>query len=256
VADPVAAFYEHLAGDYHLIFADWRASVVRQGEQLDRLIRARLGPPPLTVLDCTCGIGMQAIGLALRSYLVHASDLSPAAVERGRREAAGFGVAISWGVADLRTLAQQVEGTFDVVLSCDNALPHLLTDEDLRLAAGAMRAKLRPGGLLLVSIRDYDRLVEERPPATTPGLLDGPDGRRVYFQLWDWRADGRRYTLHLFILKEVEGRWETTHAATEYRALLRDELSAILGDAGFADPRWHAPEESGYLQPIVTALRR
>jgi glycine/sarcosine N-methyltransferase len=252
--ESVSGFYDQLAGDYHLIFADWRAAVDRQGEQLDRLIRARLGPPPLTVLDCTCGIGTQAIGLARRGYHVHATDLSPAAVDRARREATAFGVAVTWGVADVRRLDRQVAGAFDVVLSCDNSLPHLLTDEDLGLAARAMRSKLRPGGLLVVSIRDYDQLVEERPRATTPGLLDGPDGRRVYFQLWEWNSDGTRYRLHLFILKETAGQWQTTHAATEYRALRRDELSAALRDAGFTDPRWHPPAESGYYQPIVTAL--
>ncbi len=255
MADTVADFYDQLAGDYHLIFADWRAAVDRQGEQLDRLIRERLGSPPLAVLDCSCGIGTQAIGLARRGYRVHATDLSPAAVDRARREATTFGVAVTWGVADIRQLDRQVSGTFDVVLSCDNSLPHLLTDEDLRLAARAMRSKLRPGGLFLSSIRDYDRLVEERPRATTPSLLDGPDGRRVYFQLWEWSPEGTRYRLHLFILKETAGRWRTTHAATEYRALRRDELGNALRDAGFTDLRWHPPEESGYYQPIVTARR-
>ena len=147
-------FYERLAPDYHLIFADWQASVRRQGTALDALIRARLGPPPLSVLDCSCGIGTQAIGLALCGYTVHATDLSPAAVARAEREAAALGAAVTWGVADLRTLDRQVAGTFNVVLSCDNSLPHLLSDDDLSLAARGMWAKLRPGGLLLASIRD------------------------------------------------------------------------------------------------------
>ena len=254
-ADAVADFYNQLAGDYHLIFAGWRAAVDRQGEQLDRLIRGRLGARPLAVLDCTCGIGTQAIGLARRGYRVHATDLSPAAADRARREATAFGVAVTWGVADVRQLDRQVVGAFDVVLSCDNSLPHLLTDEDLRLAARAMWSKLRPGGLLLVSIRDYDQLVEERPRATMPSLLDGSGGRRVYFQLWEWSPEGTRYRLHLFILKETAGRWRTTHAATEYRALRRDELSDALRHAGFTDLCWHPPEESGYYQPIVTARR-
>ena len=76
--------------------------------------------------------GTQAIGLAQRGYSVQGTDLSPEAIERATHEAAAFGVTIPFAVADVRTLAEQVEGTFDAVLACDNALPHLLTDEDLR----------------------------------------------------------------------------------------------------------------------------
>src|SRR5690242_20589618 len=42
-------------------------------------------PPGARVLDCACGTGWLAVGLALRGYDVDASDLSPAMVERTRR---------------------------------------------------------------------------------------------------------------------------------------------------------------------------
>src|SRR3712207_9386386 len=94
--DPVIQFYDRLASDYHLIFADWKQAVLRQGQILDALIRAEVSQPVQSVLDCSCGIGTQAIGLALRAYRVHATDLSPAAVERARREATSFGVEITF----------------------------------------------------------------------------------------------------------------------------------------------------------------
>src|ERR671914_170777 len=163
MADPVRTFYDELAESYHLIFADWQGSMRRQAAALDRLIQAQLGAGPHAILDCACGIGTQAIGLSLLGHTVHATDLSPNAVARAEREAASRNASLTFGVADMRDLAVRVEGEFDVVLACDNALPHVLEDDDLRLAAENMFAKLRPGGLLLASIRDYDRLVEERP---------------------------------------------------------------------------------------------
>ena len=250
MADSVAAFYDQLADEYHRIFADWDGAVRRQGEILDRLIAGQLGPPPHRVLDCSCGIGTQALGLAGRGYVVHGTDVSPAAVERAGREAARLGVALTTEVADLRAL-DRVRGTFDVVLSCDNALPHLLTDDDLALAARGMRSKLRPGGLLLVSIRDYDALVARRPRSEEPRVFDGADGRRIVFQVWDWAADARTYLLHHFIVREEGGGWRTSHAATSYRALRRDDLDRALRGAGFRDLRWLLPDESGYYQPIV-----
>src|SRR5215203_1928538 len=153
MADSVRAFYDELAESYHFIFADWQGSMRRQATALDRLIDAQLGSGPHTILDCACGIGTQAIGLALLGHTVHATDVSPNAVARAEREAATRSASLSFGVADMREIASQVDGEFGVVLACDNALPHLLEDEDLCLAVENMFAKLRPGVLLLASLR-------------------------------------------------------------------------------------------------------
>ncbi len=102
--------YDGLADEYHLMFADWRAEVVRQGEVLDRLIRRQVEPSASTVLDCAYGIGTQAIGLAIRGYTVHATDLSPAAVARAAREALSFGAALTFDVADFHALEAKLSG--------------------------------------------------------------------------------------------------------------------------------------------------
>ncbi len=264
--DPVAGFYDRLAPHYSLIFSDWTNSVAYQAEVLDRLIRRYIpspGPPQTQtpVLDCACGIGTQAIGLALKGYIVHGTDISAQAVERAKAEAEVLNAHVTFGVADFRFLDAQVPssgapavpGLFDVVMCCDNALPHLLTTDDLMLAAGSMKSKLRPGGLLLASIRDYDRLVVERPPVDMPRVFDGPEGRRIVLQVWDWEPDEPVYTFSHFILKQTDGEWETIHDQSRYRALLRGELDAILNQAGFKEIEWHMPEQSGYYQPIVTA---
>ncbi|MCC6803711.1 MAG: class I SAM-dependent methyltransferase [Anaerolineae bacterium] len=250
----IQEFYQHLAPDYHFIFRDWEASVRRQGDVLDGLIRAER-PDADSVLDCACGIGTQAIGLALHGYNVRATDLSPAAVRRARTEARNFGVKIFFGDADFRDLAREVDGTFDVVLACDNSIAHLLTDGDLTLAAASMREKLLPGGLLILSIRDYDALVQEKPRVQPPNILDTPEGRRVSFQVWDWAADGRSYTLSHFILKQSGERWATTGSKTQLRALQRAEVTAVLERTGFENICWHMPDETGYHQPLVTARR-
>jgi SAM-dependent methyltransferase len=253
MSDDAGQFYQQLAQDYHLIYADWARSIQWQSNVLDRLIRAQAGDPPLEVLDCTCGIGTQAIGLAAKGYHVHATDISPAAVERAAHEAAAYGVSLSTSVADVRRLSEQVDGSFDVVLSCDNALPHLLADDDLLRAARQMHGKLRANGLLLVSIRDYDHFVLEKPHATLPDVFEGPEGRRIVFQVWDWHAGGQQYTINLFILRQADNCYQTTCYSTTYRALLRSDLSAILQQSGFADIRWYMPQDTGYYQPIVTA---
>jgi SAM-dependent methyltransferase len=251
----VVQFYNPLSDNYHLLWEDWPQTVRRHGELLDRLLRDRLGDQSLSVLDCCCGIGTQALGLALRGHRVHGTDISGAAVGRAAREAAALGVPVTFGVADVRTLADQVAGAFDVVLAFDNALPHLLTDEDLDRGVRGMAARLRPGGLFLASTRDYDALVAERPRATPVRVFDGPPCRRVVFQVWDWNADGRSYHMHLFLLQDTAAGWQAAQYATDYRALLRDELSAALARAGLGEVCWFTPQESGFHQPVVTARK-
>ena len=76
-------FYSELSDFYHLIYPDWEESVQRQAEALDATIR-EVWRGSETVLDVSCGIGTQSLGLASRGYKVTASDLSPGAIERAR----------------------------------------------------------------------------------------------------------------------------------------------------------------------------
>ena len=210
----VRDFYDGLALDYHLVYKDWHAAVERQGDALDRLIRA-LHKNPVDVLDCSCGIGTQAIGLARLGYRVQGTDISERSLERARIEAARFGVDIAFAACDFRDL-KPVAGTFDVVISCDNAIPHLLTDEDLSQAFRAMRSKLRPGGLLVISVRDYDQMLVDRPAMATPQINPGPP-RKVVVRLHDWDSpDSSMYTVHFLVLTRARraGRLRTTAAAT------------------------------------------
>src|SRR5262245_7057356 len=73
-------FYDRMASLYHLIYPDWNESIDRQAGQLTSIIRERWGPECRTVLDVSCGIGTQALGLAQRGFLVTASDLSVGAI--------------------------------------------------------------------------------------------------------------------------------------------------------------------------------
>jgi hypothetical protein len=116
-----------------------------------------------------------------------------------------------------------------------------------------MKSRLEPGGLLLLSMRDYDSLIADQPKFNNDHVQDRSDGRRIVFQVWDWASDGRRYRIHQFLMKETDGRYDVKHFETELRALLREEVMAAVRDAGYEEVRWHVPEASGYYQPIVTA---
>jgi SAM-dependent methyltransferase len=249
------AFYDRLAGDYHLIYDDWAAASTRQAALLDRLIRAETGGAS-TLLDCACGIGTQALGLAALGWQVTGSDLSPRAIERAAREAARRGLAARFVVADMRLLERALPGRFDVVLAADNALPHLLSETDLAAALQAVAGKLAPHGLLLASIRDYDHALATRPVTWPAQLIGGESQRGIVQQVWEW-LDERRYRVHIFITCRRGQGWRCAHDVGVYRALRRAELTAAaLAAAGLDVARWLMPAASGYHQPLVLARRR
>ena len=245
--------YDELADHYHLIYENWEASVQRQAGILSSLLKRECaldGTP--SILDCACGIGTQALGLKKLGFRVTGCDLSSRAIERARSEASRRNLDIPFAVANMRDLSPIGNSLFDVVICMDNSLPHLESAEQLRQAVVQMRSKLRAGGFLMASIRDYDRLMQEKPALQPPNFYSEHGSRRIVFQVWDW-LDDRRYVFHLYITRELDTGWETFHTSGCYRALRREELAAVLSQSGFKDVRWLMPAESGFYQPIVIA---
>ena len=76
-----------------------------------------------------------------------------------------------------------------MVIACDNAIPHLLTDEEILKSFRQMHECTRPGGGCLVTVRDYDR--EERGTGLVKpyGVRDRDGKRYVIFQVRDFEGD-------------------------------------------------------------------
>jgi hypothetical protein len=102
------------------------------------------------------------------------------------------------------------------------------------------------------SIRDYDHLLQERPVVQGPAFYSDQGSRRIVHQVWDWNHE-RHYAFHLYITRELPSGWETQHYVSDYRAVLRKEVTRILQAAGFDGCRWIMTDESGFCQPIVLA---
>lgn len=247
-------FYEELSSYYHLIFENWDASMARQGDALVQLIDSELGgiQAGVRVLDTACGIGTQTLPLAARGFHLTARDLSPAAIARLRREAEVRQLIIDAGVADMRQVASSVSGTFDVVLAFDNSVPHLLDADDVSTAFEQFLSVLRPGGVFMCSVRDYDKV--QRGKAATY-----PYGRRQYrgetFHLrqeWSW-DDSMHYQATIIIDKETpNGVRRELCTASRFYAISTERLLELMRKVGFQDCR--RIDEKMY-QPILAARR-
>lgn len=245
-------FYDQLAEDYHLIYPDWSLSVSRQGSALDTLAREYLDRAgPLDVLDCSCGIGTQALGLAERGHRVVASDLSPSAAARASAEARRRALTVATVAADMRALPF-AGASFDVVLSADNSLAHLLTEHEVRRAVGGMRRLVRADGLLVLTAKDYGDARQVRRRSTVPQVTDTAAGQVVTFQLWHWHDDGI-YDLDHIQLVPDGATWQVRMRRATSRAWALEELAQLVRECGFDDVTWHNVDEVHFFQPVLTA---
>ena len=70
------------------------------------------------------------------------------------------------------------------------------------LTASAMKSMLKPNGLFIASIRDYDQILVEKPTTQQPAFYSSEGGRRIVHQVWDWIGE-THYALNLYITVET-----------------------------------------------------
>ncbi len=254
MGESAEGFYDDLAQWYHLIFEDWNRSIAYQGAVLGPILERHTGRNSPYVLDCACGIGTQTIGLAQRGHIVVGSDLSRSAVARATQEAAMRGLNVTFHVADMRQLSVIPETGFDAVVIADNALPHILSQSDLEQAILEIAGKLKPSGILLATIRDYDQLISVRPTMQAPAFYGQDGNNRFVHQVWQWDED--QYSLHLYLTLQTQGVWTVKHFVSRYRALQRADLNRALHSEGFTNIQWLEPAVTSFYQPIVVATKR
>lgn len=129
------------------------------------------------VLDIGCGTGRAFAPLLRRGWQIQGCDLSPAMLERARKEG---GDQVALAVADMRELP--VFGEFELIISLNDPVNYLLGDEDLERAFAGMHANLADGGLVIF---DCNSLSTFKSTYSTEVREVEHGGRR-----WIWRGVG------------------------------------------------------------------
>jgi len=245
-------FYKKLTPFYYLIYPDWDKSIERQASQLNSIITEYWGGGIHTVLDVSCGIGTQALGLAQLDYQVTASDLSEAEVERARQEAQERALEIPFSVADMRQAFTHHQRQFDLVISCDNSVPHLLNDDDILQAFQQFFKCTRPGGGVIITVRDYDKEERSGTQVKPYGIRVKDRKRYLIFQVWDF--DGDIYDISMyFISDDGEAECVTHVMRSKYYAVGTGKLMSILEQTGFVDVE---RLDGRFFQPVIIGKKR
>ncbi|RMG71983.1 MAG: class I SAM-dependent methyltransferase [Chloroflexi bacterium] len=230
-------FYDAIAEHYPYFFRDWQTQLEREGLGLRAIFRNK---GVVRVLDASCGAGTQSVSLATLGFDVVAADPSPGMLRKAQEIAAQYNVSekIEFVRSDFLSLLDVVEPPFDAVISKGNALPHLLLDEEIEMTIRIFYELLRPGGILVIGMRDFAPFMEERP-RFIPGSItvDPDDNEFITFDVWEWE-DGPPViaTQNLYIIKGKGKDYRAMKRKVVYRPLSTDEVKVVLLEAGFEEP--------------------
>ena len=248
----IQTFYNNLATHYDKLFLDWQATTGEQAEILSKIFQKNGFDNTARILDCACGIGTQSIGLARLGYNITASDISEGELMEAEKRARENHVKISFKKANFCALSNVFSEKYDIVIAMDNALPHMLTSENLETAITSIMNQVEKNGIFVASIRDYDKLLVEKPPYSPPYIHKMDKGQRVSFQTWSWSDENYKLTQYII---EDEETLQVNKFECEYRATRREEMTNLLLAHGCSNVEWMFPDETGFYQPIVAARK-
>jgi glycine/sarcosine N-methyltransferase len=229
-------FYDAIAQYYPMFHRDWETRLEREGLGLRSIFRNK---GIKSVLDAACGAGAQAVPLAQLGYAVTAIDPSPGMLRKAQEIAQQYGVldSIIFERADFLHLHELVSAPFDAVVCKGNALPHLLLDQEIEGTLRLFADLLRPGGVLVIGMRDFGPFMEDHP-RFLPGLAHQfDDGSEfITFDLWEWQEGPPVIaTQNLFIVRGKGASYETIKRRVIFRPLSTDEVKVVLMEVGFVD---------------------
>lgn len=244
------AFYDAIADFYPLFYKDWDIKLEREGLTLRSIFRNK---GVETVLDVGCGPGTQSIPLAKLGFDVTGVDPSCGLLEKAKRNAQSHGVSIRWQQGDFLSLTDSVDGPFDAVVCKGNSLPHLLTDDEIELAIQSFYRLLRPGGVMVIGLRDFDAMLSHRP-RFLPGLdhRDANDNEFITFDIWEWELGPPIIaTQNLFMIRGKGDDYQTIKRTVRFRPLSTDEVKVVLLEQKFDD----IEQTSDRWEQIITARK-
>jgi 2-polyprenyl-3-methyl-5-hydroxy-6-metoxy-1,4-benzoquinol methylase len=223
-------FYGEYAWAYDTLAA---RPVGRMCDGIEEMLNARGVRVGARILDAGCGAGHFACELARRGYSLCGLDLSVPMLTEARERVKNASVALPLVRGDILALPFGRQ-SFDAVL-CRGVLNDLLDDESRAAALTACAGALRPGGTLVLDVREWDATVSrktlepvfEKTVGTSRGSLTFRSVTRLDHQT-------RRLLIsEEHALKTPDGGERVSTYDFVMRCWTREELQSRLTAAGF-----------------------
>ena len=149
------AGYEVLADIYEWLIPDAKLTPAGSVAALGDLVQSL--PSNARILDCSCGTGQLAVGLAGLGLDVVATDASSGMVRRTQKLADEHGLSLQALQVSWDDLSDHLDpSTFDLLLCVGNSLVHAQGASGRLAALAAMSRLLNPRGRLVLTSRTWE----------------------------------------------------------------------------------------------------
>jgi len=189
-----------------------------------------------TILDCSCGDGIQAIPLAKMGYSVDAGDISINMLKKAMEFANNENVKIDFKQSDFRELEKSFTNKYDCVISLGNSIPHLMTEQDIKKALLSIYNRLNPNGIILVTIRDYDEMLAQKNRFHPMRINDIIDNYRYsILYVFDYLPNSIIFNI-VYLIENIEtGEKRMEQESVEYNPIKKADFLIYLKETGFTN---------------------
>lgn len=183
-----------------------------------------------TFLDVSIGTGSLTLPLAEMGVALYGSDLSEAMLKRCKEKAEERGISIGLRRSDFRELILNFQEKFDCVGSTGNSLPYVSNEEVMEVLE-QMNGLVKTGGYLYFDMRNWDKILRNKPRFYLYDPLFLDDVRVNLIQVWDYHGNGSM-TFNLLYTFEKKGKIFRKERFEEHyipvkRKLLLDKLKEM-----------------------------
>ena len=219
----ISEFYDNLTPDYDAM-TDFENRLGREAAVF-RPIIDRLAIQ--TALDAGAGTGFHSLVLSKLGVNVTAVDISAEMIGKLKENSEKLRIPVDAVVSDFETLTKHISATFDAVFCLGNSLVHLLTEDALLKSISNFHSLLKPGGVLVIQILNYDRIIKERNRVQSIRKA----GDTTFIRFYDYCEN--RLFFNILTVKEADNKIDHTINTVELHPLLKEEMSIYLERVGF-----------------------
>jgi glycine/sarcosine N-methyltransferase len=223
VLDP-EAFYDGLASSYDLM-TGFETRFARERAAFERIVAEH---QIRTAIDAGAGTGFHALLLAQLGVDVTATDISEKMLGVVQHHASELHVPVRTLRTSFQELSRGFPGQVDAVFCLGNSLVHLLSDDDVARVLSNFASVLRPGGLLMVQILNYRKILASRERIV--GVQQRGDSMFVRF--YDFVDPLLQFNI-LHLRREREN-WKAELRSTLLRPVWVEDFERHLPVVGFS----------------------